>query len=575
MVKKALSLFKTKISNGLSREITGLHEAAYLLAASAFLSQILALFRDRMLAASFGASHNLDLYYSAFRIPDLIFALLGSIVSASVIMPFFMEKNDQGHDHAKGFFDNIFSLYFLMMVLVSLITFILAPYLLRTLFPTFASTPQFTDLITMTRILLFSPFFLGLSNLFSTVSQSYRRFFIYALSPILYNMGIIFGIIFLYPHFGLVGLAWGVAFGAFLHFFAQVPFTVEKGFWPTLRIPFFSSDTSHSFASIRKAIFVSIPRTITVSSAEITELFLISFASFLLPGSVSIFNFAFNLQSVPFAIVGVSYSMATFPTLAKLFGAGNIKQFTEEMITSSSHIIFWSVPISIMFIVLRAQIVRVILGAGKFNWDDTRLTAAALALFTISLLAQNMTTLFVRSYYSRGKTKAPLIMNLSSAGFMVLTAYLLVHIFNHTVLFRYFFESLFKVSDISGTVMLMLPLGYTIGSLINMILHWFAFHFEFKDYSRRVLKTFFQVFSASIIMGFVSYELLNFFDDIFNIQTTSGLFFQGFLSGIIGILIFVLVLKILKNEQLEEVWNTLHQKIWKPSILVGPDATMD
>lgn len=558
MVKKLLRMF--------SKEISGLHEAAYLLALSAFFSQILALFRDRMLASMFGAGHELDLYYSAFRIPDLIFAILGSLVSASVIMPFFIEQNEKGHDHAKNFFENIFSLYFLLMMCVSGVVFVCTPFLLKILFPVFAQSVQFGELVLMTRVLLLSPFFLGLSNLFSTISQCYRRFFIYALSPILYNVGIIIGIVFLYPHYGLVGLVAGVVFGAFLHFFVQVPFSIEKGFFPKFKFPF-------SFSSVRRVVFISIPRTITVSSNEITELFLISFASFLLPGSVSIFNFAFNLQSVPFAIVGVSYSMATFPTLAKLFNNGDTTRFTEEMVISSSHIIFWSVPISVLFVVLRAQIVRVILGAGQFNWNDTRLTAAALALFTVSLLAQNMTTLFVRSYYSRGRTRAPLFMNIFSAGCMILIAYALVYIFDHVSVFRYFSESLLKVSDISGTVVLMLPLGYTLGSLLNMILHWIAFHFEFKDYSDKVLKTFFHVISASIIMGFVAYECLGVFDGMFDTRTVLGIFFQGFLSGVCGIAIFVVILKLLHNDQIEEVWSTLHQKIWKIPV-TAPDAEL-
>src|SRR6185369_304543 len=98
-----------------------------------------------------------------------------------------------------------------------------------------------------------------------------------------------------------------------------------------------------------------------------------------------------------------------------LFGAGEHGKFVEEMVASSRHVIFWSVPVTIMFIVLRAQIVRVILGVGRFDWNDTRLVAAALALFTVSLLAQNMTTLFVRSYYSRSRTRTPLFMNIISA----------------------------------------------------------------------------------------------------------------------------------------------------------------
>jgi putative peptidoglycan lipid II flippase len=331
-----------------------------------------------------------------------------------------------------------------------------------------------------------------------------------------------------------------------------------------------------AFAGIKKTILISIPRTITVSSNEITELFLISFASFLLPGSISIFNFSFNLQSVPFSIIGVSYSMAVFPTLARHFGAGQHDKFVEEMVTSSRHIIFWSVAVSVMFIMLRAQIVRVILGAGQFNWNDTRLTAAALALFTVSLIAQNMTTLFVRSYYSRGKTRTPLTMNMISSVAMVLASYLLVHFFNHAHEFQYFIESILKVDGIPGTVVLMLPLGYSIGTLLNMTLHWWDFHHEFPSYSRRVFRTAFEITGASFIMGYVTYVCLNFFGmTAVNTTHTFGIFLQGFLSGLVGIAAGIVVLLLLKNEEIQEVWKTLHGKIFKPKqVVVGPDATM-
>ena len=167
MVKRIITAFKNRVNS----EVGGLHEAAYLLAASSILSQVLALFRDRILATVFGASSNLDIYYSAFRIPDLIFATIGSLVSASVIMPFFMERQKKGHTEAKDFLSSIFYFYFLSIIIISLVSFVLAPQLLKILFPTFWTTSRFGTLVLMTRILLLSPIFLGLSNLFSTVSQ--------------------------------------------------------------------------------------------------------------------------------------------------------------------------------------------------------------------------------------------------------------------------------------------------------------------------------------------------------------------------------------------------------------------
>src|SRR3972149_427019 len=110
------------------------------------------------------------------------------------------------------------------------------------------------------------------------------------------------------------------------------------------------------------------------------------------------------MQSVPLAIVGVSYSTALFPTISRLFSEGNRQKFVSEMIIAARHIVFWSIPITVLFIILRAQIVRTILGAGEFSWSNTRLAAAALAIFSISVLAQSLSLLFVRAYYASGRT---------------------------------------------------------------------------------------------------------------------------------------------------------------------------
>jgi putative peptidoglycan lipid II flippase len=559
MVKRIFSIFH--------KEISGLHQAAYLLGFFALCSQVLALFRDRLLAAHFGATGTLDLYYSAFRIPDFLFATVASIVSISVLMPYLMDRMDKSNEEAKKFIDAIFSFFFLFMFIVGLLAFLLAPFFLKILFPPFAGSASFGSLVLLTRILLLSPIFLGFSNTLATIVQINKRFFLYSMSPIVYNLGIIFGILFLYPVFGLTGLGFGVVIGAFLHFAIQMPFIIKQGLMPRLHFPI-------DFTIIKNVVYTSIPRTLTVSSNEIAELVLISFASFLVPGSISIFNFSFNLQSVPFSIIGVSYSLAAFPTLTKFFSKGNIDMFIDHMITSSRHIIFWSVPVSMLFIVLRAQIVRVILGSGQFNWGDTRLTAAALAIFVASLTFQNLTPLFVRSYYSRGKTKVPLYMNMFSSAVIISLAYYLVNFFNHNLFFQNFMESLLKVPGVPGTAMLMLPLGFSLGVLVNCVIHWIGFGLEFRSFSKPVLRTLFEVVASSIIMGFVAYLGLNFFGPIFNTDTVLGVFLQGFLSGVSGIIVAVLILYLLKSRELSEVWSTLHKKIWKATVVL-PDATLD
>ena len=559
MVRKIMTIF--------GREIKGLHEAAYLLAFFALLSQILALVRDKLLAYTFGASHTLDIYYAAFRLPDLIFVTIASVVSASVLVPFFIERYSSDEDHGKAFIDNVFSAFFFAMVVASVIAYILVPYALPILLPGFKHDESLPELITATRILLLSPFFLGISNFFSSVTQMHRRFLIYALSPLLYNMGIIVGIIVLYPIFGLNGLIGGVVLGALLHMIIQAPFIFHEKMFPRLRM----LNPRVMWTDLSRVVRLSLPRTLTLSSNQLASFFLVALASLMSGGSISIFNLAYNLQSVPLTIVGVSYSSAVFPTLSKFFVKGDRAQFLGQMVISARHIIFWSAPISVLFIVLRAQIVRVIYGAGHFTWSDTRLTAAVLAIFTVSVLGQGLILLFVRAYYAEGATQRPLLINVLSGVIIVVLGYVLTKLFFAEPIFRYFLEALLRVTGQAGTSVLVLPLAYSIGTIINTILHWAMFERDYPGFTRQVWNNLFQSVAASLIMGLATYESLNVFDKVFSLSKISGVFLQGFCAGIIGIIVGILVLIALRNAEIAEVWKALHSKIWKAKIVV-PEA---
>ena len=543
-----------RILNFISKEIGGLHQAAYLLGFFAILSQLLGLIRDRLLAASFGAGQALDIYYAAFRIPDFIFITVGSMVSVSVLIPFLMNKVKESPEEGRKFIGSIFLFFFLLIVLISGIAFFFVPELSKILFPGF--TPDQLDQVeSLTKVLLLSPIFLGLSNILGTLTQTYKRFFLYALSPILYNLSIISGIIFIYPKFGLVGLAYGVILGAFLHFFIQIPFIVEHGLLPQY------ADLKFNFKEIWKVLRVSIPRTFTLGSDNISFIFLVSLASLMTSGSIAVFNFSYNLETVPLSIIGISYSLAVFPILIKYFSSGEIDKFRDETIISAKHIIFWSIPFSTLFIVLRAQIVRTILGAGQFSWADTELTAAALSLFAFSIVFQNLTLLFVRAYYAAGNTRKPFIAKFINAIATVLLGYLFMLMYQSFPWFKNTLEILLRGQIVPGGIVLALPLGWSIGELLNTASLWILFEKDFKKFSAPVLKTAREVILASGIMGVVSYLSLNLFNNVFNLETTLGIFSQGLISGILGILVGIAVLILLKNKELADVWETIKNKI--------------
>lgn len=555
MVKKILFLF--------SKETSGLHQAAYLLAFFTFISQILALVRDRLLAHTFGASSTLDIYYAAFRIPDIILVFAASVVSISILVPFLIEKINEGTEVGHDFIKHVFTSFFIFIVSVSTIVFFIIPYITNIVFPGIDDPKSVQELITLTRILLLSPIILGLSNLFSSILQVFKRFFAYAIAPVLYNVGIIFGIIVFYPMFGIRGLAYGAVLGALMHLFVQFPIVFKNKFLPSFVFPI-------NFGYVKKIIWNSLPRTFTLSTSQLSLLILLGMASVMQEGSISIFNFSNNLQSVPLALIGASYSLAVFPMLSKFFSDGDKEKFLEHIITAVRHIIFWSLPITIMFIVLRAQIVRTILGSGSFSWSDTKLTAASLAIFVISAVAQGLILLFIRGYYASGNTKKPLFINTISAILIIVFSFALTNLFLSNHFFRFFIESLFKVEWLNGSEILMLPMAYTLGTIINMIIFWFMFQKDFGEFYLSVKKTLLHSFSASIISGFVAYRFLDIFDNLFDIRTLVGIFMQGFLSGMAGIVFYVIVLKLLKNIELQEIWISIKAKIWKVNI-VAPE----
>ena len=548
-----------RIIGFLYKEAKTLNQAALLLGLFAFFSQILAFLRDRLLAHIFGASAELDVYYAAFRIPDFIFVAVASVVSLSVLVPFIIEKEREGRESLREFIDTIFSFFAVLMVFVSVLAFFLMPWLSSLLFKG-VSPEMLQEIILLSRVMLLSPIILGLSNLFGSITQAYNRFTVYALSPLLYNAGIIFGTIFLTKKLGVLGVAIGVIVGAFFHMLIQIPFVLKSGLFPRI-------SPNLNWEVVRKVVVISFPRTLTLAMGQIALIFLVSLASLMSVGSISVLSLATHLQSVPMALVGVSYSLAAFPTLSRRFQEKNLPDFVLQMATTARFVIFWTLPMTALFIVLRAQIVRVILGSGQFSWEDTRLVAAALALFVLSATFQCLQMLFMRGFYSAGFTKKPFYINLFATLVLIFSSYALVQFFYLSETFRYFISALLKVEDLRETVVLMLPLGFSIGMIINGILHWVAFEREFKGFSEDLHRTLFQVFGASVIMGAAAYIGLNVFALFFSTTSLLGILLQGLFSGAVASIAGIVVLLSMNNRELRDVWSVLKGRFWKTRVI--------
>lgn len=548
------------------REVRGLHQAAYVLAIFTFGSQILALIRDRLLASQFGADETLDIYYAAFKIPDLLFVLFASTLSVYVLIPFVAAKRDQESSASAGLLlSQVFSVFLVTYSVLALVIAVVTPQLVPFFFPGLVDKTE--ELTLLIRILLLQPLFLGISSLFGVITQLSHRFVLYAISPLMYNLGIILGIVLFYPMYGSAGLAYGVVVGAVAHMFIQIPFVRSS----ELKFGFSRTVDAKQLSDI---LTISLPRALTLSLNQITLLFLVGLASAMTVGSVAVFQFAYNLNSVPLAIVGVSYSVAAFPLLAELFAKGDLSTFRLHINSALRHIIFWSVPAIALIVVLRAQIVRVILGSGAFNWDDTRLTAAVLAILSISLVAQAVNLLFIRALYAGGHTRAPLII--SGCGFIVsvVLAYFFYNAFLMFEEIRSTFEYVFRVKGVLGTEVLMIAVAYSV-SVIGQSLFLSAaivryYHVTLQWVKERLLKS----VVASVIGGVTAYVTLNFVVFGINEERFLGIVLQGGVAGLLGVIAIIWAYYVLKMPEFFEVKETLHRRVFKVSTPVTTDEPL-
>lgn len=548
-----------KVINFVYREVRGLHQAAYIIALFAFGSQILAIVRDRLLAHTFGAGAELDLYYTAFRVPDLLYVLFASVLSIYVLLPFVNKANElEGEKGGVNVLSQVFTIFLLFYSVTAGVLALVAPMYTHILFPGFASEQE--NLVTLMRILLLQPLLLGLSSLAGVVTQMNHRFVLYAVSPLLYNLGIIFGITLLYPLYGLQGLVFGVVIGALGHLLIQVPFLFSSKY-------IFSITKTFDWKLLTKILVISVPRALTLSVNQLLLLVFVGIASMMTTGSVSVFQFAFNLQSVPLVIIGMSYSVAAFPTLSSLFAKKDEKGFNRQLLTALRHIVFWSVPVIALVVVLRAHIVRILLGSGEFDWGDTRLTAAMLAVFVVSLLAQSVLLLLIRAFYARGKTMLPLFAALFSGVVSIGLSFLFRDIYLSHESLHLFINGFFRLNNVLGSEVLVLAFAFTLGQILQVVALLLISRKSFGISYKSLVKLFFQSCLAGFIGAVSSYVTLAFVVDGINQETFIGISLQAITAGIIGLFVVVLTYRATNSKELQEIYSSFYSRLFKTDII--------
>ncbi|MEW6610565.1 MAG: murein biosynthesis integral membrane protein MurJ [Patescibacteria group bacterium] len=388
---------------------------AFIISVFAVLSRVVGLVRERLLASTYGAGPVTDAYFAAFKIPDFIFTILVlGALSAAFIPVFIKVREEEGEARAWRVVGSVLTILTAILTLLALIAALAAPLLMRVFVPGF-SVEYMMLTVRLTRIMLISVIFFGASHVCSGVLNAAHRYVAFSFAPLFYNCGIIIGITLFTRFWGPLGLAWGVVLGAVLHFLVQVP-AVKALARGQLRLRF-----TYDHA-VKRILALMGPRMLGLAASQVNTVVVIALASVMAVGSVAVYNFAFNLISFPSGVIGVSFAVAAFPFFATHAARREMREFGTRFRVSISHILAALVPLSVFSILLRAQIVRVILGTGAFDWTDTVLTANTMGLLAISLCADGIIPLLARSFYAFQDTKTPVKIGISAVGLNVLLA---------------------------------------------------------------------------------------------------------------------------------------------------------
>ena len=376
---------------------------AGLIVSGAFLvSRILGYVRLVVIGNTFGASPELDAFFAAFRLPDLIFQLVAAGALSSALIPIVSSLfTTDERPRAWRVVSTVINLMLIGLAILATGIFIFAPVLVPPITPGFGPV-QLDKTIELTRIMLLSPIFLSLGAVATSVLNSGGRFAASAVAPIVYNLAIIGAALLLAPTLGVDGLALGVVAGSMGHLLVQLPPLRQLGFR-------YAPHIDGRDPQARRALTLMAPRAIGLGVTQITFIVVTSLATLVGTGAVSDFNFAFALLQIPLGIIGVPLGIVLLPTLSRDAAVGREAAFADLLTRGLRLLIYVMVPIAVLSAVARGPIVEILFGSGRIREADLDIIAVTLTAFLVGLTAHAMIAVLARAFYARQDTVTPVV----------------------------------------------------------------------------------------------------------------------------------------------------------------------
>ena len=376
--------------------------AGLIVTAAYLASRILGYVRTAVISTQFGASPDLDSYFAAFRIPDAIFQLVAAGAVASALIPIVTELLVQGEEsRAWRVVSTIANLMLIALLVLAGAFFVLAPTLMPLITPGFDAA-HLDQTVRLTRVMLLSPILLALGAVTTSVLNATGRFAVSAAAPLLYNLGIIGGALFLAPSMGVDGLALGVVAGSAANLGIQVLALARQrfGYAPSLDL----GDTA-----ARTVLILMLPRAIGLAATQITFLVNNGFASGLGEGAITVYNVAFTMLQIPIGVVGVPLSIVMLPAMSHALASGATERFAELTDRSLRLLAFITLPATGLALVLSTQAVAFLFRQGRFDAAATVVTGDLLVVFSLGLVAHAMITILADAFYAGKDTRTPVL----------------------------------------------------------------------------------------------------------------------------------------------------------------------
>jgi putative peptidoglycan lipid II flippase len=377
--------------------------AALIMMASIFLSRVIGVFREMVIAYIGGASGGVDAYQIAFIIPEILNHVAASGFLSVTFIPIFAKYlAENREDEGWEVFSIVLSGFGCLLILLIIVAFIYAPKLVSVLAPGLKDASRQGAVIRMTRIIIPAQFFFFMGAMFMAVQFAKEKFFLPALSPLLYNVGIIAGGLFLGRQLGMEGFSWGVLAGAFIgnvvvQYYGAKKVGMHLSFNLNLKHPDFF-----------KFIRLTLPLMVGLTMIFSTEILFRTFGSYLPEGSVASLNYGIRVVMILVGLFGQAAGVAATPFLSRLAVEKRFNEMNDLLNTTLRYLAI-VVFFSSLFMVLRYEVIRILFQRGEFDSTATAMTANVLLFLLIGAFAFSAQTVVVRGFYAIKKTIFPAI----------------------------------------------------------------------------------------------------------------------------------------------------------------------